>query len=166
MDSVSDLEKISAAARGLGEESTVAGALGILDRLTATLVGHRMFTALLFHADTQETERFYTNQVAKYPLQGRKPPRQDRWSEAVIGRGEIFLVPDQSFLKENFADAATLIGLGLGSGMCLPVRSGGRTLGTINVFDAPQKIAAKHAVFGRIIAGLAVPAFQAQQNSA
>jgi hypothetical protein len=160
MDCAAALATIGASARALGNARDVEGELKVLDRLADALIGHRMFTALLYHADTRETERFYTNQVTRYPLRGRKPPRDDLWSNTVLERGEIFFVPDQAFLKSNFADADTLIDLGIGSGMCLPIRSGGRTLGTINVLNVPGAVAEAHLDLGPIIAALAVPAFQ------
>lgn len=123
-----------------------------------------IFTGLLYHPDTQETERFYTNQTEKYPLGGRKPPRRDRWSNTVIERGEIFFISSVQGVKDNFADAATLIGIGIGSGMCLPIRHNDRTLGTINVLAAEGVVSERHAPIGHIIAALAVPAFEAEHQ--
>ena len=128
-------------------------------------IGHRMFTALLYHPDTQETERIYTNQMDKYPLRGRKPPRRDRWSKSVIDCGEIFFISSTQDVKDNFADAVTLLGLGIGSGMCLPIRLRDHTLGTINVLAAADVVSERHSSIGRIIAALAVPAFEAEQRA-
>lgn len=160
-----DAESVARIAQAAGEVGTATSSVAsmrALDALAADLIGHRMFTGLLYHPDTQETERFYTNQPEKYPLGGRKPPRRDRWSSAVIDRGEIFFLSSAQDVKDNFADAATLVGIGIASGMCLPIRLHNRTLGTINVLAAEGVVSKQHAAIGRIIAALAVPAFEAE----
>ena len=101
----------------------------------------------------------------KYPLRGRKPARRDRWSKSVIDCGEIFFISSAQDVKDNFADAVTLLGLGIGSGMCLPIRLRDRTLGTINVLAAAGVVSERHSSIGRIIAALAVPAFEAEQRA-
>lgn len=157
--------RIAQAASDVGRATSPAASLHVLDALAANLIGHRMFTGLLYHPDTQETERFYTNQTEKYPLGGRKPPRRDRWSNTVIDRGEIFFISSVQDVKDNFADAATLLGIGIGSGMCLPVRLQDRTLGTINVLAAEGVVSDRHAPVGHILAALAVPAFEAEHRA-
>jgi hypothetical protein len=163
-----DAEKIVRVAQAAGESGKATSSVAsmrALDALAADLIGHRMFTGLLYHPDTQETERFYTNQPEKYPLGGRKPPRRDRWSSAVIDRGEIFFLSSPQDVKDNFADAATLLGIGIGCGMCLPVRLNNRTLGTINVLAAEGAVGERHGPIGLIIAALAVPAFEAEHRA-
>ena len=68
-------------------------------------------------------------------------------------------------MKDNFADAATLLGIGIGSGMCLPVRLHNRTLGTINVLAAEGAVSERYAPIGLIVAALAVPAFEAEHRT-
>lgn len=156
---------IARAAADIGCATSAMATMRVLDALAASLIGHRMFTGLLYHPDTQETERFYTNQIEKYPLGGRKPPRRDRWSNTVIDRGEVFFISSVQDVKDNFADAVTLLDIGIGSGMCLPVRLHNRTLGTINVLAAEGVVSDRHAPLGHIIAALAVPAFEAEHQS-
>lgn len=165
MDNAQRIEVIAHAARDIGKAMSSAESLRALDALAASLIGHRMFTALLYHPDTQETERIYTNQMDKYPLRGRKPARRDRWSKSVIDCGEIFFISSTQDVKDNFADAVTLLGLGIGSGMCLPIRLRDHTLGTINVLAAADVVSERHSSIGRIIAALAVPAFEAEQRA-
>jgi len=165
MDNAQRIDLIARAARDVGKATSSAESLRVIEALAASLIGHRMFTALLYHPDTQETERFYTNQMDKYPLRGRKPPRRDRWSKTVIDRGEIFLLSSAQDVKDNFVDAATLLGLGIGSGMCLPIRFRDRTLGTINVLAGDGVVSERHSSIGHIIAALAVPTFEAEQRA-
>ncbi len=165
MKETESIAHIAQAAGDIGRATSSVASMRALDTLAAGLIGHRMFTGLLYHPDTQETERFYTNQPEKYPLGGRKPPRRDRWSSAVIDRGEIFFLSSPQDVKDNFADAATLIGIGIGCGMCLPIRLHNRTLGTINVLAAEGAVSKQHAPIGLIIAALAVPAFEAEHRA-
>ena len=164
MKDAESIVRIAQAAGDMGRATSSAASLRALDALAASLIGHRMFTGLLYHPDTQETERFYTNQAEKYPLGGRKPPRRDRWSSTVIDRGEIFFLSSAQDVKDNFADATTLLGIGIGSGMCLPIRLHNQTLGTINVLAAERAVSERHAPIGLIIAALAVPAFEAEHR--
>ena len=60
MDNAQRIEVIAHAARDIGKPTSSAESLRVLDALAASLIGHRMFTALLYHPDTQETERIYT----------------------------------------------------------------------------------------------------------
>ena len=165
MKDAESIVRIAQAAGEIGKATSPVASMRALDALAADLIGHRMFTGLLYHPDTQETERFYTNHPEKYPLGGRKPPRRDRWSSAVIDRGEIFFLSSPQDVKDNFADAATLIGIGIGCGMCLPVRLNNRTLGTINVLAPEGTVSERHAPIGQIIATLAVPVFEAEHQA-
>ena len=164
MNDAERITRIARAASEIGRATSSTASLHALDALAAGLIGNRMFTGLLYHPDTQETERFYTNQAEKYPIGGRKPPRRDRWSNTVIDRGEIFLISSVQDVRDSFADAATLLGIGIGSGMCLPIRRNDRTLGTINVLAAEGVVSERHAPIGHIIAALAVPAFEAEHQ--
>jgi hypothetical protein len=78
MNDAERIARIARAAADIGSVTSPTATLRVLDALAATLIGHRMFTGLLYHPDTREVERFYTNQTEKYPLGGRKPPRASR----------------------------------------------------------------------------------------
>jgi hypothetical protein len=140
-----------------------AGAFHILARAAAEMIGYRMFTVLLYHPESGAMERLFTaanfDRSAVYPVGGRKPRRKDHWSETVIDRGEVLIVPDAVSLKATFADHEELFAIGCEAAMCLPVREAGRPLGTVNLLDTAQHFSERHAAIGRVLAGLAVPLF-------
>lgn len=44
-----------------------------VDAALRASVGHILFTILISHHGTQESERFYTNMPVEYPVGGKKP---------------------------------------------------------------------------------------------
>jgi hypothetical protein len=93
--------------------------------------GWRLFTAMRCLA-SGEVERVHTSDPAAYPLGARKPRRDTPWSRQVLVRGEPYFANDEAGIRAAFEDAEKIVGLGLGAVMNVPVREGGRVLGTLN----------------------------------
>ncbi|HMG50222.1 MAG TPA: GAF domain-containing protein [Inquilinus sp.] len=100
------------------------------------VVGHRLFTVMALRAETAEAERIYTNDPVAYPVTGRKPMHEDRWSAQVIGRREVFLGRTLAEIAEVFPDYELIGSLGCGAVLNFPIVYDDRVLGTINVLDA------------------------------
>jgi GAF domain-containing protein len=79
-----------------------------------------------------EVERVYTSNPEAYPLSGRKPRRDTPWSRQVLVRGEPYFANDEAGIRFAFEDAEKILGLGLGAVINVPVKDGGRVLGTLN----------------------------------
>jgi hypothetical protein len=60
-------------------------------------------------------------------------------------------------MRFAYPDFAALEAVGLGSGLNLPVRAAGRTLGVLNLLHAAGWYAEADFVTGLVFAGLAVP---------
>ncbi len=110
--------------------------------------GWKLFTAMRYLA-SGEVERVHTSNPAAYPLAGRKPRRDTPWSRQVLVRGEPYYGNDAAGIRFAFEDAEKILGLGLGAVMNLPVKEGGRVLGTLNFLReaggySPDKL--KHAL--------------------
>lgn len=93
--------------------------------------GWKLFTAMRL-LQSGEVERVYTSDTAAYPLAGRKPARDTLWSRQVLVRGEPYYANDVTGIRAAFEDADKILGLGLGAVINVPVKNGGRVLGTLN----------------------------------
>jgi hypothetical protein len=93
--------------------------------------GWKLYTAMRY-LPSGEVERVHTSDPHAYPLAGRKPRRDTPWSRQVLVRGEPYYANDVAGIRVAFEDAEKLIGLGLGAVINVPVKEGGRVLGTLN----------------------------------
>ncbi|MGK9232152.1 GAF domain-containing protein [Inquilinus limosus] len=128
------------------------------DAAYRALIGHRLFTIMALRADAAEAERVYTSDPTSYPVTGRKPMPENRWSAQVIGRREVFLGCTLAEIAEVFPDHALIGSLGCGAVLNFPVVYDGRVLGTVNVLDAEGRYDEAAAERGRWLAPLLVPA--------
>ncbi|MEM7025449.1 MAG: GAF domain-containing protein, partial [Pseudomonadota bacterium] len=81
------LPVLTAVSRSLAAPGQPGAGFEALDRAFAETLGHKLFTILLFHADSGDCERFYTNQPDAYPVGGRKALNPTFWTEQVL-RGQ------------------------------------------------------------------------------
>jgi hypothetical protein len=61
------------AARALAAPGQPQPLYRALDRLLGDLIGHKLFTLMIYDAEAREVARVYSNQPAAYPIGGRKP---------------------------------------------------------------------------------------------
>src|SRR5262249_56953088 len=81
IDPLPHLEAVARAMREAGQPETGFRAL---DLGMGTLIGHKLFTVLVHHPRSRESERRYTNQPAAYPVGGRKPVSPTPWTEQLF----------------------------------------------------------------------------------
>jgi hypothetical protein len=103
-----------------------------IDRLARVTLGHRLFTAMRYLRSTGEVERVHSTNPAAYPVGGRKLKRDTAWSRQVLGAGEPYFANDESAIRAAFDDADTILALGLGAAINVPVRHDGSVVGTLN----------------------------------
>ena len=109
-----------------------------LDQLSqqlATSVGHRLFTVSRILPGATEVERIYTTNAQVYPVTGRKPVDVSDWS-ATMARGACFVANHPQDFGAHFGDLDTIVSIGLGAVINVPVFDGARQLGTLNLLDA------------------------------
>src|SRR5262245_20171974 len=82
---------LHAVARAISAGERPEDVFAAVDRAAAATLGHRLFTVLLYHPSSGESERFYTNQPRAYPVGGRKPLNQTFWTEQVLRRHQPYL---------------------------------------------------------------------------
>jgi hypothetical protein len=103
------------------------------DQLQASL-GHRLFTVSRVLPNGTEVERIFTTAPQVYPIHGKKTMDQTAWS-AGIARGECFVASAPDKFGEHFKDLDTIVSLGLGSVINIPIHAKGRLMGTLNLLD-------------------------------
>ena len=104
-----------------------------LDAVSGDTIGHRLFTIMRVDPDRAEVERVHSSLPAVYPVGGRKRKKDTPWSDHVLGSMKVFRGADASAIRAAFDDHETILGLGLGSVLNIPVVADGRCIGTMNL---------------------------------
>jgi GAF domain-containing protein len=144
----------TAAARG-GQPDVLFQAL---DRALAAVLGHKLFTVLLHHAATGESERRYTNQPQAYPVGGRKALNPTPWAQQVIHERRPYLGRTAADIRAVFFDHELIASLGCASVINVPVVWDGRMLGTLNLLHEEGWYDEGDVALGLTFAALAAPA--------
>ena len=135
--------------------------IAALDAALASVLGHKLFTAMAYHDATGESARVYTNQPAAYPVGGRKAMNPTPWAKRVIHERRPYLGPTPADVKAVFYDWELIAALGCGSVLNLPVTRSGRLLGTLNLLHEARWYDETDISAGEAFAALAAPAFGA-----
>jgi len=130
-----------------------------LDAALASVLGHKLFTAMAYHEATGESERVYTNQPAAYPVGGRKAMNPTPWAKQVIHERRPYWGPSPADIKTVFYDWELIASLGCGSVLNLPVVWDGRVRGTLNLLHEANWYDETDAPIGLLFAALAIPAY-------
>ncbi|HZS85070.1 MAG TPA: GAF domain-containing protein [Stellaceae bacterium] len=152
------LEAVAAALAAPGGPNAVFAAL---DRAMAATLGHKLFTILLRHPATGESERFYTNRPDAYPVGGRKPLNPTFWSRLVFEERRPYIGRDAAAIRAVFFDHALIHSLGCDAVLNLPVVHGGEVLGTVNLLHEAGWYDEGDLPLGLLFAALAIPAYLA-----
>jgi hypothetical protein len=132
-----------------------------LDLALGRVIGHKLFTLLVYHPKAEASERYYTNQPAAYPVGGRKPRPKGPWADALLERGVPYIGRTADDIRSVFFDHELIRSLGCDSVLNLPVRYDGRPLGTINLLHQALWYDERDGDIGLPFAQLAVPAYLA-----
>ncbi len=129
-----------------------------LDAALAEKPGHILFTILIHHPMARQSERFYSNRPAEYPVGGRKPVTDSAWMQQVIQAGEPWIGRDADAIRWAFYDWETILSLGCESCLNMPVRWRRQTLGTLNLLHQAGHYVAADLPQVALLAHLALPA--------
>jgi hypothetical protein len=125
-----DLKQLAQARDTAGNPPPIYRAM---EELTAAAIGHRLFTVMRFDPDRAEVERVHTTNPAAYPLGGRKKKRETAWADHVLGAMKAFRASTPQEIQAAFDDHETILGLGIGSVLNIPIVFGDRCVGTMNL---------------------------------
>ena len=157
---LADITAVAEIAANAGDVDAIFRAI---DALAQKTIGHRLFTIMRLHAATHEVERLYSSLPNAYPVSGRKPKRGTPWGEQVLDRGEIFIANTLGEVRAAFADYELIFSLGIGAIMNVPIRFGGRSLGTMNICAEAGWFSDADRAPGRLLASLLVPPLLASE---
>ena len=127
---VEDLSGLTKALRAPDQPIRICRAI---EKLSGETIGHRLFTVMRFDSDRYEVQRIHTNLPSAYPVGGRKQKQATAWADRVLGEMKIFRGTGPTDIVSAFNDHETILALGLGSVLNIPVVFEGRCLGTINL---------------------------------
>ena len=125
-----DLARLVEALRGAENPARIFRAV---EMLSAAVIGHRLFTIMRFDAERSEVERVHTSMPAAYPVGGRKAKRDTVWSDHTLRDMKVFRASGPEAIRAAFDDHATILSLGLGSVLNIPLVLGRRCIGTMNL---------------------------------
>lgn len=129
------------------------------DEACRALIGHRLFTLLVYHEAAGEMARIYTSHPAEYPVSGHKAMRDTPWGRHVIHGRQPYLGRTAADIRWAFPDHALIASLGCGAVINLPVAYDGRLLGTVNLLDAEGAYQERQLELVRPLAAFLVPGF-------
>ena len=104
-----------------------------LELVSGHVIGHRLFTIMRFDASRSEVERVHTSLPSVYPVGGRKKKVDTKWSDHVLREMKVYRGTTPEDIRSAFDDHQTILGLGLGSIINIPIVFEGRCLGTMNL---------------------------------
>jgi len=125
-----DLYALTQAQRAADQPRAICAAL---ETLSAEVIGHRLFTVMRLDSARSEVQRIYSNMPAAYPPGGRKRKKATAWADHVLRDMKVFLGSGPDDIRSVFDDHETILGLGLGSVLNIPVVYSGRCVGTMNL---------------------------------
>ena len=108
--------------------------------LVRATLGTRLLTASALEIeDGKVTEgrsrRIYTDNPEVYPVGGFKPIPDNKWTDIVLRRQEVFSTLSIEEIAEVLFDWEIIRSLGCESNVNVPVVVGGQVIGTLNLLD-------------------------------
>ena len=127
---IDDLKLLTEALRAADPPHAIYAAV---ESVSGQVMGHRLFTIMRFDADRSEVERVHSNLPSVYPVGGRKKKADTKWADHVLRAMKVFRGTTHEDIRSAFDDHQTILSLGLGSVINLPIVFEGRCLGTMNL---------------------------------
>ncbi|MBV8838054.1 MAG: GAF domain-containing protein [Alphaproteobacteria bacterium] len=128
MLSPAEVDALSAAAA-----ISPTAAFEAIQAVAARRLGASLVTAMRYDAPNATVERLYSSNPAAYPVGGRKLKRDTDWSRQVLVEKRVLVCAGDEAIRAAFDDHAVILGLGIHSIVNVPLVSGSRCLGTLNV---------------------------------
>lgn len=123
-------------------------------------IGHKLCTFMLFDNAAMEVQRLFSTNRDAYPPGGRKKKRDTAWGRQVLENGQPFIGRSAEDIRAHFDDHELIIGLGLRSMLNMPVRIGGRTVGTMNLSNTEGFYSEEHLPIAGLVTGLIAARFR------
>ncbi|MBI1217781.1 MAG: GAF domain-containing protein [Rhodobacteraceae bacterium] len=128
-------DPMTAFAGALAAATAPADAFAALDVLVQAVLPVKLVSVTTVEKGGALARRSYSNMPGPYPVSGTKDVEPNRWTEAVIDRGETFVANTLADIATVFPDHELIGSLGLGSVVNMPVVLGGALMATLNLLD-------------------------------
>lgn len=152
-------QALSALTRTLAERDQPGATLRLLDRLLDELIGHKLFTALLYRPALGVAARLYSSRPEIYLAKGAKSLEEAPTMKRVLTSGTPYVGRTPQDIRRDFPDHEKIFALGCGSILNMPVVWRGEVLGQINLLNEPNHFHDAHLPIVEIMAQIVVPAF-------
>jgi hypothetical protein len=156
---IDDLNLLAEALRAGGLPHAIYAAL---EAVSSEVVGHRLFTIMRFVADRSEVERVHSSMPSVYPVGGRKKKAETAWTDHVLHDMKVFRGTTPDDIRAAFDDHQTILGLGLGSIINVPIVFEGRCLGTMNLSHQAGWYRAEDERTGVLLSAFLIPSLLAR----
>jgi GAF domain-containing protein len=123
-----DIETLAA-----GAARSPAALFAVIAAVAQRRVDAGLVTAMRHDEAAATVERIYSSNEQAYPVGGRKLKRDTGWSRKVLVEHRVLVNAGDDDIRESFDDHAIIFGLGLHSCVNVPLVSGGKCIGTLNV---------------------------------
>lgn len=154
--------RLHAVADSLAAADQPVAFFAALEDAMAKAIGHRLFTIMRHDPTAGRNRRVYSSDPAAYPVSGSKPVNWEHpWARRILIEGQPWVGVNAADIVWAFPDHEKIAGMGLASAMNLPVRWGGRILGSVNLLHEEGYYTETDAALGSIFAAFAVPALLA-----
>ena len=108
------------------------------DATFGAVIGHRLFTLMIFDDANYEVQRVYSSDPEHYPVGGRKHKGGTPWTEKVIDGRCAWIGFNAGDIRWAYPDHELLARLGLRSALNVPVLYDDRFLGTANALHTEE----------------------------
>jgi len=117
-------------------------------------IGFTLFTVMLYDEGHKNSVRFYSSDTGNYPVGGSKPMERNAYYQHVVLEGRAFVANTPDEWKPFYVDYEKVFALGLRSAVNVPIRLGGRTVGSVNILHSDRPFTTEDATFGQGLATL------------
>jgi hypothetical protein len=136
-----------------GQPQTLYGAI---ERSIGTLIGHKLFTLMVYDERQGLVERVYSNQPKAYPVGGSKPYSASTIYDELWIRQRACVLRDADDIKRAFTDHKLILSLRCAASLHVPVIYDGRALGVMNLLHKAGWYRDKHIAEAAPFAALLV----------
>ena len=124
-------EDVDALAAGAG--ISPAALFAAITEIARRRVDAGLVTAMRHDEAASTVERIYSSNEHAYPVGGRKVKQDSDWSRHVLVEHRVLVSAGDDAIRKHYNDYAIIFGLGLHSCVNVPLVSGGKCIGTLNV---------------------------------
>src|SRR5580658_1727424 len=149
-----DLSLLAETLRAPGQPFRICQAV---ERVSSEIMAHRLFTVMRYDSSRSEVQRIYTSLPSTYPAGGRKKKKETPWANQVLDEMKVFRGTSAADIQSAFEDYETILGLGLGSVLNIPIAFNGRCLGTMNVLHEPGWYQLEDERIGLLLGAFLIP---------